>query len=396
MQRKPLRILVTDADNRSALAATRSLGRRGDVVVVAGEHHPALASASRYCSARVTHPKPSQDPTGFVQAIVAAAREHAIDVVMPMTEVTTLLLTEYQSQLPQHCTLPFAATEVVAQASDKSYVLQLAQELGVPTPRTTVIHSAADEIKIDEYPIVIKPARSRVLTPSGWISSGVTYANNAAELRAQLTALRTELFPVLLQERIHGHGVGVFACYAEGRPVAWFAHKRIREKPPSGGVSVLRESAPLQPLATEYAGKLLERLGWRGVAMVEFKRDNRDGSLRLMEINGRFWGSLQLAIDAGVDFPALLADIAVGRAVPAPQPYKVGVRTRWLWGDVDALLAVMLKSRRTLNLPPGHPGRLRALWDFCHFWGRNLHYEILQRDDPRPWLLETRRWFISR
>lgn len=393
-----MRILVTDADNRSALAATRSLGRRGDVVVVAGERHPGLASASRYCSARASYPSPFKNPIGFVDAVAAAAREHAIDVIMPMTEVTTLLLTEHQNRLPDHCRLPFAATDVVAQASDKSHVLQLAQQLGVPTPRTTIVRSVSDanDLAIGEYPVVVKPARSRVLTPSGWISSGVTYANNDSELRAQLTALRPELYPVLLQERIHGPGVGVFACYAEGQPVAWFAHKRIREKPPSGGVSVLRESAPLEPLATEYASKLLSRLGWRGVAMVEFKRDNRDGSLRLMEINGRFWGSLQLAIDAGVDFPALLADIAMGREVPAPRAYRVGVRTRWLWGDIDALLAVMLKNRRSLNLPPGYPGRWRTLWDFCHFWGRDLHYEILQRDDPRPWLLETRRWFVNR
>jgi predicted ATP-grasp superfamily ATP-dependent carboligase len=395
---KPLRVLVTDADNRSALAVTRSLGRRGDFVVVAGERHPGLASASRYCSARASYPNPFRDPAGFVDAVCAAAREHAVDVVMPMTEVTTLLLTEHQQRLPEHARLPFAAAQVVSRASDKSHVLELAQQLGVPTPRTVIVQSASDasQVSIADYPVVVKPARSRVLTASGWISSGVAYANDAEELRAQLAALRPELYPVLLQERIHGPGVGVFTCYAEGQPVAWFAHKRIREKPPSGGVSVLRESAPLEPRAAQHAAKLLTGLGWRGVAMVEFKRDNRDGSLRLMEINGRFWGSLQLAIDAGVDFPALLADIAVGRPVPQLQDYRVGVRTRWLWGDVDALLAVMLKSRRKLNLPPDHPGRWRTLWDFCHFWGRDLHYEILQRDDLRPWLLETRRWLTNR
>lgn len=395
---KPLRVLVTDADNRSALAVTRSLGRRGDFVVVAGERHPGLASASRYCSARASYPNPFRDPPGFVDAVCAAAREHAVDVVMPMTEVTTLLLTEHQQRLPEHARLPFATADVVSRASDKSHVLQLAQQLGVPTPRTVIVQSAAEasQASITEYPVVVKPARSRVLTASGWISSGVAYANDPEELRAQLAALRPELYPVLLQERIHGPGVGVFTCYADGQPLAWFAHKRIREKPPSGGVSVLRESAPLEPRAAQHAARLLTALGWRGVAMVEFKRDNRDGSLRLMEINGRFWGSLQLAIDAGVDFPALLADIAVGRPLPQLQDYRVGVRTRWLWGDVDALLAVLLKSRRKLNLPPDHPGRWRTLWDFCHFWGRDLHYEILQRDDLRPWLLETRRWFTNR
>jgi hypothetical protein len=141
---------------------------------------------------------------------------------------------------------------------------------------------------------------------------------------------------------------------------------------------------------------LLSHLGWRGVAMVEFKRDDRDGSLRLMEINGRFWGSLQLAIDAGVDFPAMLVDTA-GATRPAPvTSYRIGVRSRWFWGDVDSLLTVLLRSRASLNLPPDHPGRWQTLWRFLKPGGREQRDEILRLNDPRPWFLETRRWFVGR
>ncbi len=110
-----------------------------------------------------------------------------------------------------------------------------------------------------------------------------------------------------------GPGVGVFLLLWEGKLRAAFAHRRLREKPPSGGVSVYRESIALDPVLLERSRRLLESFGWQGVAMVEYKIDERTGTPILMEINGRFWGSLQLAVDAGVDFPRLLIECAEGR-----------------------------------------------------------------------------------
>ena len=97
-------------------------------------------------------------------------------------------------------------------------------------------------------------------------------------------------------------------------PIAWFAHRRIREKPPSGGVSVLCESVAVDPMLKEYAERLLRAAEYRGVAMVEF-RIGTDGRPYLMEVNARFWGSLQLAIDCGVDFPWLYYQMLMGEKV---------------------------------------------------------------------------------
>jgi predicted ATP-grasp superfamily ATP-dependent carboligase len=231
---------------------------------------------------------------------------------------------------------------------------------------------------------------------SGWISTGVRYAVDASDLERILRSLPRETYPVLLQERIPGPGVGLFACFDDGHPTALFAHRRLREKPPSGGVSVLCESSQLDPAAVEYSQLLLSELGWRGVAMVEFKRDDRDGQLRLMEINGRFWGSLELAIAAGVDFPSLALDVATGVRRSPQSAYRIGLRTRWLAGDLDALLMILKRDREQLQLPASHPGRLRVLWDWLHLWGRDLHYEIESFDDPAPARLEWRRRLLGR
>src|SRR6185436_4020752 len=128
-----------------------------------------------------------------------------------------------------------------------------------------------------------------------WVTCGTGYATRAEDLFARLDSLEPAVFPLLIQERIIGPGVGVFVCCDGSDVLATFAHRRIREKPPSGGVSVLCESAAVDPIAKEHAIALLRAMQWRGVAMVEFKQNDSDGTLRLMEINGRFWGSLQLA-----------------------------------------------------------------------------------------------------
>ena len=394
-----MRILITDSDTRPALAATRSLGRKGYSVLTAGERSLSLAAKSRYSSQFVKYPGPARDPEGFVSEIVGAVRSLGIDVLLPMTEVTTLLLTEQRSLLPESCSLPFAGASAVAEASDKARVIDVARALGVPVPVTTTIHSAQEAERLANglhYPTVIKPARSRVRTDGGWTNTSVRYANDATDLLAHLRGLRSEFYPILLQERIRGRGIGIFTCYDKGRPVAFFAHRRLREKPPSGGVSVLSESVPLDPQAVGYSTLLLNRLNWHGVAMVEFKQDDRDGTLRLMEINGRFWGSLQLAIDAGVDFPAMLVDVARGLTPQPIESYRLGTRSRWFLGDFDALVATLVRRRRELNLPADFPSRLRLFWEFMHLWGQQMHYEVLTLEDPTPGWVELRRWLSGR
>lgn len=390
-----LRILVTDAENRAALAVTRSLGRAGYHVAVAHHRHPTLASSSRYCRERIHVADPLQDPEGFRSGVTEAVRTHDLDAVMPVSDITTLTLARAVSDGQLDCRLCTPTFEQLDLAADKRRTVELAQNLRVPVPRTVVLESAGDAangIPLP-FPVVVKPARSRVWTGEKWLFSSIAYADSASRLEAILSELSPALFPVLLQERIEGPGIGVFACYDHGRLVTLFSHRRIREKPPSGGVSVLRESIPVDPHAGQQARALLEALKWHGPAMVEFKLDRQDNTLKLMEINGRLWGSLQLAIDAGVNFPQLMARIMADEVVTPVLSYQTGVRTRWFWGDADALLAQFLKPRESLNLPPDHPGRLRALLSFLIPWYPGLHYEILSLTDPAPWLHETRMWF---
>jgi predicted ATP-grasp superfamily ATP-dependent carboligase len=240
--------------------------------------------------------------------------------------------------------------------------------------------------------LVIKPARSVSEGVSGRIKLSVSHAASRTALEQLLEDIDPGAYPLLLQQRIVGPGVGIFLLVWDGETVAAFSHKRLREKPPAGGISVYRESRALDHTLMARSRALLDAFGWQGVAMIEFKVDEATGIPYLMEINGRFWGSLQLAIDAGVDFPQLLVAAASGEH-PAPVlSYDTTVRSRWWFGDLDHVLIRLKHSDRALALPPGSPGRMATVRAFLTRDKRDRD-EIRQADDLGPFRRERAQYF---
>ena len=387
---------MTDGDTRPALAITRSLGSKGHTIIVGAKAQPSLAQASRYCHESFAYPDPMQDSAGFVESLLRTVRDQGIDVVLPVTEVMTALVVENRAEFERYCRVPFPVASTFNRAANKVEVLALAEKLSIPIP-TGVILTKPGECPLWpeglRFPVVVKPYRSRIASNGIWRSTSVTYAESEDELKAILAEKDPSEYPILLQQRIVGPGVGVFMCYQRGKLVALFSHRRLREKPPSGGVSVLCESAPVAPQAKRYAQALLDALRWQGVAMVEFKLDQADQTLKLMEINGRFWGSLQLAIDAGVDFPDLLVQTLADEPVELIDTYRIGVRSRWFMGDLDALLLRLFKRENELHLPPGHAGKLTSVFHFMKLWQKDTYNEILRFSDLKPAWHEAKRWF---
>lgn len=392
-------ILVTDGTERAALAIVRSLGRAGYRVHVCADRKWALAGCSRYASASHRLPAALTDPAGFAEGVISLTHGIEADLVIPVTEASLrALLPERGSLAPAE--LPFPSAETFCRVSDKETLREVAERLGIRTPRQVSIPAAealsGESGRLPSFPLVLKPTRSVVPTGDGGQQKvGVSYAADPRELAARLAAYPSQAFPLQLQERIVGPGLGVFLLRWEGKILAAFSHRRIREKPPSGGVSVYRESVPVDPELLAASTRLLESFDWQGVAMVEFKRDTGSGQTYLMEVNGRFWGSLQLAIDAGVDFPRLLVEAALGGDPDPVHGYRTGIRSRWWWGDVDHLLARLRGSTASLSLPDGSSGRARALLDFAHLWRPGDRYEVFRLSDPGPFVSETREWLRS-
>src|SRR5262249_823374 len=142
-----------------------------------------------------------------------------------------------------------------------------------------IVVQRPDEIPVvaARFPLVIKPSRSVVESGDARTKVSVLYAQTQTELTAALLSLPEQAFPVLLQERIEGPGCAISVLMWDGQVRAAFAHRRLREKPPSGGVSVLRDAIPLDRELLARCAALLADFDWRGVAMVEFKQQRATG-----------------------------------------------------------------------------------------------------------------------
>ena len=387
------RVLVCDGEQRSALAVVRSLGRAGHAVYVCSHQATALALGSRFARGTARVPDALDAADRFVAAVGALVRRWGIEYVIPVTDQSCVPLLQGIDAL-QGARIPGPDAAMYARAADKSLVLKEAAAVGIATPRQVLVARGGEAAEVAasglRFPVVVKTT----VSVRGGARHPARYAEDAARLALALKRTSADAYPVLVQERIVGPGTGIFLLEWDGETLATFAHRRIRESPPSGGASVCCESVAADPKLVEVSRALLRRFGWRGVAMVEFKIDAATGTPYLMEVNGRFWGSLQLAIDAGVDFPALLLSAAAG-APKRVSGYRAGARLRWWWGDVDHLITVFRAGPGALHMPPGSPGRWSVLRDVLT-WRRGQRWDELRLDDPWPFVRATLAWATAR
>jgi len=396
---QPRRVMVTDAGRGSALAIIRSLGRRGWHVVAADADPRSPGFHSRYAASRVVYPSPAIDAAATVDRLHAAALAHRIDLIIPVTDEVLLPLSAARDRFAGVSALAIPDAAALAIVGDKAATLELATRLGVPVPRSCLVTTAAaalERVADFRLPIVVKPITSRVRTDSGAMAAfSVSYADGPARLGETMAGLEGRT-AALLQEYCPGEGHGVELLLSDGRPVAAFQHHRLREVPFTGGASAYRESVPLDPVLLDHSVRLLAELRWTGLAMVEFKV-GPDGP-RLMEINGRIWGSLPLAVRCGVDFPVRLAELALdgpwpGTFDPAagdqPTDYPVGVRMHNLDLEITWIMSVLRGKRRHAFLPI--PPRRAALSAGLGLLRPGAMFDVQSWADPRPGLADIAR-----
>ena len=236
--------------------------------------------------------------------------------------------------LTPHVKVPISDYESMQIASDKNETVRFAINNGILTP-TTVFPKSISEIneisKNLKYPVVIKAAEE---------SGSTRYANNEYELQVIYKRvcelfqdqIKAGKFPQI-QEYILGEGYGFFALFNHGKSRAIFAHKRLHEYPPTGGSSTMAQSV-YDPELNSVGLKILSALDWHGVAMVEFKKDIRDNKFKLIEINPKFWGSLDLAIASGVDIPYLACKMCTDGDIEPMFVYIKNLIFRWVSADL--------------------------------------------------------------
>jgi len=387
-------VLVTDGHFRKTLAVVRSLGRKGIPVTVGERTFLNTSFLSKYCARRLIYPSPRRSPDQFVEFLLTEIKKNHYDCLFPMEEETLLLLVKYHSEISRYTYLLSPDLKKIEFVRDKRNLMQFAESHGIPTPKTFQIPPEPCKVQgfgpesnevqgspvpdvvqglnhlLDKVPIpaVIKPRIS-----SG--SFGIVYVKKREDLLPSYQSVHKRYpFPIIQEWIPDGGGTfGLAALFDEASNIkAAFVHKKLRMYPVQGGPSTLREGVE-HPQIMELGLSLLKPLNWVGIGMVEFKVDPRDGIPKLMELNPRFWGSLQLAIVSGVDFPYLILRMARKESFNPVLHYEVGKRCRWLLlGDILHFL--------------NNPHRFHLHPSFFHFFAPNTSYDIISKDDPLPLL----------
>ena len=381
--------LVLGIDTPIGLSIIRELGQHGVPVTGIGRSAHALGMASRYLQRGVVR---ADDSAALIEQLVALGRELGPACLFAISESDITLLNQHRARLSGF-TLMFTDEARMARVLNKEQTYAAAARVGIRVPRTEQVTSLAAAQQVApqlRYPVVLKWANPNdvvdVLIAAGCEQDKTHYCYSAAELLAYLQPYaKVGLFP-LIQEYCAGFGLGQFVLMKDGVAHAIFQHKRLHEWPPEGGFSSQCESLPqaANGALMERSVALLRELDWEGIAMVEYRYDPATAEAALMEINGRFWGSLPLAYHAGAQFPWLLYQLfGQQRAVTQPA-YRAGVRCRFMIPETKRLLRILFQQSRIADRNVSFaraPALLGYLADFVRPGSR---YYIFEWKDARP------------
>jgi hypothetical protein len=330
--RRQKKLLVTEAHAIGSVAVIRSLGRAGYHVIACSSRPHALGSSSRFAAESVQCP--SYDDATFLPWFDEFVRSSGVDAVIPSEGLLLALMPALDSHghlLP--CSTDAAVLRLCLSKYDlfKSFTnagapAALCQNL----PKYRLIDCEGEMPCAEELlaslgsPVYIKTdavhARRAALP-------GVHCVASPEDTQRRIVDSWKEYRHLSIQGHAGGVGVGAFLLVWDGKVIARFMHRRLHEVPHTGGVSSYRRSW-WDPVIYDDALARMNYLGWNGVCMLEYRWDPTTQRFCLIEINSRFWGSLHLALFAGVDFPTMLMDGFFGRPVSPVLAFPSSVHSR--------------------------------------------------------------------
>lgn len=361
-------LIVEDGHSPYVLSAARSLGRAGLRVGLASPTPNPRAAPSRWV--RGWHPirLPEHDLDGFLSDVRAVLGTGGYDLVFGADDIELLALSGRRAELP--ACFPHAAHEAVLRSVDKLSLTRAAAEVGLAVPRT---EPATPEVLAGwSGPAVVK-SRLHWVAGSGGVTNErhmlMALCPDARAAGEHVRTMESAGGSALLQEPVRGEQIALSVVVGEGgRTLAASQQRTLLSS--LARTSTRAETVPLETDLLEQVGLLLRQLGWFGLANLQFLRPP-GGRPHLIDLNGRFYGSLALAVAAGADLPAVWARAALGQD-SGPVAYgRPGVRFHALHADL-----VRARAQR-------RSGLLHDLMDTARFAPGAVHC-TWSAADPRP------------
>jgi predicted ATP-grasp superfamily ATP-dependent carboligase len=396
--------IVLGIDSPIGLTVVRELGEGGVRVFGMGRTRNCLGAKSRFIHRSLVREK---SETELVAQLIELAKTLYDPCLLVVGESDILLLNRNRNALEKHMLLIVPSDAQMKLVLDKRETLAIAQSLGIPIPQAIEIdpgYALAPQIELlrlseRDFPLILKWAEpNRVvaaITKAGLELKKAEYVYSREGLLAALQPFAAIGEYPLVQRFAPGYGIGFFFLMKKGASLADFSHRRIREWPPEGGTSVVCESIEIDTHA-EIRRKsltLLQTIKWEGVAMVEYRYDPNTEAFTLMEINGRFWGSLPLASACGVHFAyeAYRAFALNSDLIRAPGYLRL--RARYIIPETKRLIRIWfaphLIENKNLRFRP-----INELFGYVtDFIRPSTRYFVFRWRDPRPLIADIKSVF---
>lgn len=376
-------ILFLDAHLRSTLSMIRSIGALHEFrIVTAGSHLWDLCRFSRFSSAHYIYTSPEKSASEFIISLKDILRKLQPDYIFPGSDITlfAIFTSDLYEAMKQQLIAP--DKQVYLDSFDKKKLMEIARSCQVRVPDEVVRSRSI------AFPMIVKPRMSRYFVNDRMIHGFRCFVHHPHELETVLAEMRKYDPDPLMQFIVPGKGFGVFVAAKEGEVFAAFAHERIREVPLTGGHSTMRKSVQLNGRLLASSKALIRVLNWTGIAMVEFKGEREEEAF-LMEINGRPWGSMDLAKSAGMDFPQMMIDLVVHHLTLAEltakynRAYQTEHYSRWIIGECQYLIELL--SGKLL-----WKEKRKALAQLFKIH-KNISFDTWKLSDPLPFIAELGR-----
>ncbi|NKB19888.1 MAG: carboxylate--amine ligase [Alphaproteobacteria bacterium] len=368
----------------------RDLGRHGHAVIGIGRDSNALAGTSRYCTAHFVR---DVGEDALITQIGQLADQFHASYLLAISESDLTLINRHRDSLQQFLTPLTPTADALAKVLDKPTCQSIAGEVGLSYPVTYSPRSVTDLAGMTNlpFPAVLKWADPNEVAPA-LAAAGLELEKARIVLnRAELDEYIARFEPIgqlpMIQEYCHGHGIGHMFLARDGEILFEFQHERIHEWPPEGGVSALCRSMPLEEEveARRQSRKLINHLRWTGVAMVEYRFDPDRKTWKFLEINGRFWGSLPLAVAVNVPFASSLVS-AIGENQKIPnfqQNYPNRFCMFWI-PETKRLMRILFRPK-LISDPHFRVRPFAELASYLSYLLRpSTQFYVFTRDDPRP------------
>lgn len=396
------KVLVLGRDTKSFLAVIRSLGRKGIEVHIGWCPITSPSIYSKYV--KKVHFIPPYSPTDekWKEYLTYILCKEQFDLVIPTDDPSIIPLQFNKSYFQNIAKIYLLDDKAFRITWNKYETYNLAKMLDIPLPKQAKISSLdKDELKkivcCFGFPLVLKPIHS--FTPNDIMQrKNVKIISDISSLKSFYKDQGKDS-EILVQEYFPGIGTGIEVLAYKGKILTLFQHIRIHE-PPYGGESTYRKS--IRPIGemVEAVIKMIKELNYTGVGMFEFRIDPSTNKWILLEINGRFWGSLPLAIASGVDFPYYLYELIVENRKEFPKNYKIEVFCRNLTSDLEWMISVKEHIYKNRKLPWLFLFLPKIVWEFIEnlFKGKE-HSDTFVLDDLKPgvkdFILWIKKKFIS-